>query len=78
VKATSGTINAYGVHHVFCTTCGVRPYGWGEQPSGGKFYAVQLACLDDVDDKEFVEAPVTYHDGRNDQYDAAPSLWNHL
>ena len=67
-----------GVHHVFCTNCGVRPYGWGEESSGGKFYAVRLACLDDVEDKELVGAPVTYSDGRNDRYDERPSETRHL
>jgi hypothetical protein len=67
-----------GVHHVFCTTCGVRPYGWGEEPAGGTFYAVRLACLDGVDDRELADAPVTYSDGRNDRYDAPPSETRHL
>ncbi|MDB5041215.1 MAG: glutathione-dependent formaldehyde-activating [Candidatus Eremiobacteraeota bacterium] len=67
-----------GVHHVFCTNCGVRPYGWGEESSGGKFYAVRLACLDDVEDEELAGAPVTYSDGRNDRYDERPSETRHL
>jgi hypothetical protein len=78
----SGALKDYQpdqIHHVFCTNCGVRPFGWGEDPSlGGTFYAVRLACLDDIDDSELADAPVTYHDGRNDRYDARPSEVRHL
>ena len=55
------------IHHVFCPHCGVRSFAWGESPDlGGKFYAVRVSCLDDVDIDELMNAPITYHDGRND------------
>ena len=67
------------IHHVFCARCGVRPFGWGEDLlPAGKFYAVRLACLDDVDDEELADAPVSYHDGRSDRYDRRPSETRHL
>jgi hypothetical protein len=69
----------YGVHHVFCKHCGVRPYGWGEHPDlGGKFYGLRLACLEGVEDSELANARVTYHDGRNDNYAVAPTETRHL
>jgi hypothetical protein len=67
-----------GVHHVFCKHCGVRPFGWGVSEGGGKFYAVRLACLENVEPDELVNAPVTYHDGRNDNYQSAPVETRHL
>jgi hypothetical protein len=67
------------VHHVFCKHCGVRSFGWGENAGlGGKFYAVRVNCLDGVDIDELVNAPVTYFDGANDNYDSAPAEIRHL
>jgi hypothetical protein len=67
------------IHHVFCRHCGVRPFAWGENtPPGGKFYAIRVNCLDDVDLEELIEAPVKYFDGRNDHYDRAPAETRHL
>lgn len=67
------------LHHVFCRHCGVRPFSWGDSPkTGGKFYAVRLACLDNVEVNELVDAPVTYYDGRNDNYESGPAETRHL
>jgi hypothetical protein len=67
------------IHHLFCKHCGVRPFGWGEGPGlGGKFYAVRVNCLDNVGVEELLEAPVTYHDGANDNYGVAPEETRHL
>jgi hypothetical protein len=35
-------------------------------------------CLDDVADDELVNTPVTYLDGRGDNWDAPPSHTRHL
>ena len=62
------------LHFQFCTTCGVRAYAWGEHESfGGKFYAVPVTTLDDVDPDELAAAPVTYVDGRHDNFNAPPA-----
>lgn len=67
------------IHHVFCRHCGVRPFAWGEDPAlGGKFYAVRVYCLDDVDVDELISAPITIHDGRNDNYQSLPAETRHL
>ena len=67
------------VHHVFCRNCGVRSFGWGENPGlGGKFYAVRVNCLDGVDVDELVNAPITYFDGAHDNYDSPPAEIRHL
>lgn len=66
-------------HHLFCRHCGVSSFGWGDVPEiGGKFYAINVACLDDVDIDELVNAPITYFDGRNDNWDSPPKEIRHL
>ena len=66
-------------HHLFCKHCGVSSFEWGQDKNlGGKFYAVKVACLDDVTVDELVNAPVTYVDGRHDNYKAAPSEVRYL
>jgi hypothetical protein len=58
--------------------CGVRSFDWGENPGlGGKFYTVRLYCLEDVDVTELMNSPITYYDGRNDDYQSPPAeIWH--
>jgi hypothetical protein len=66
-------------HNLFCKRCGVRSFGWGDASQlGGKFYAVNVNCLDDVDIAELISAPVTYVDGRNDDFQSPPAETRHL
>jgi hypothetical protein len=68
-----------GIRHVFCRRCGVKLFGSGtHEQLGGRFYAVNVACLDDVSDRELAEAPVVYQDGRHDDWQAAPAETRHL
>jgi hypothetical protein len=64
--------------HLFCRHCGVRPVGIGHSPRWGKFYAVNLACLDDVTPEELFNAPITWLDGKNDQWETPPAQVDHL
>ncbi len=41
--------NKKTVHHLFCKTCGVRPFGRGIGPDGREMVAINVRCLDDVD-----------------------------
>lgn len=66
------------IHHRFCKHCGLRPFSHGEPKGGNTFYAVNLACLDDVDIGELVAAPLTFVDGRHDNFRAAPTETRHL
>lgn len=71
-----GTMN---IHHTFCRQCGVHSFGWGNlQDMGGKIYAVNVNCLDDAEPDELVNAPVTYFDGRNDNWEEPPAETRHL
>ena len=76
---TEYLFNTKSIHHLFCRHCGVRSFGWDDSPEkGGNFYAVHVNCLDTVDIDELVNAPVTYVDGRNDNYQSPPAETRHL
>ena len=64
--------------HLFCRHCGVRPFGIGTSPRWGEFYAVNVTCLDDVTSEELINAPITYLDGRNDNWETPPAEVRHL
>ncbi|MCC3404625.1 MAG: GFA family protein [Microcoleus sp. PH2017_10_PVI_O_A] len=67
------------VHHLFCKHCGVRPFVSGHiEEIGGDFYAVNLACLDEVDPSKLVEGPIHYADGRNNNWQCSPPATRHL
>lgn len=67
------------VHHLFCRHCGMHPFGWGIIPDlGGKVYALNVLCLDDLSLEELVAAPVAYSDGRNDNWQKPPTETRHL
>jgi len=78
-ELTEYRFGAERIHHLFCRHCGMRPFGWSESPElGGKFYAVNVACLDDVDLEALIAAPVTCIDGRNDNWRSPPAETRHL
>ena len=38
------------IHHVFCSTCGLKPFSYGTDPSDGKdTYAVNMRCVHGYD-----------------------------
>jgi hypothetical protein len=66
-------------HHLFCRTCGVRPFGRGYvEEIGGDYVSINLGALDDADPTELAEAPVNYADGRNNAWWNAPAETRHL
>ena len=60
------------LRYAFCKTCGVRIHGTAEHPKGGRFYALSIATIDDVDADELASAPIKYIDGRHDRFSEAP------
>lgn len=77
-ELTEYQFNTQTIHHLFCKHCGVRSFGWGDTSEGGKFYAIHVNCLDDVDIDELLSAPITYVDGRNDNFQSSPVETRHL
>lgn len=64
--------------HLFCKQCGVHAFGVGRSPRWGEFYAVNLSCLDDITAEELANAPITYLDGKNDNWETPPAQVRHL
>lgn len=63
-----------GLTYRFCKTCGVRIYATGDAAfMGGRFYAMAVATLDDVDADELASAPMKFIDNRHDRFDRAPA-----
>lgn len=66
-------------HHPFCRHCGMRPFGRGYvEQIGGDYVAVNLACLDDVEAQELIDAPLRFFDGRHDNWLSPPAETRHL
>ena len=65
-------------HHYFCSICGVRPFGIGNDTPVGKMFGVNVMCLEGVTDEELARIPITYVDGRNDRWQSAPAIFSHL
>lgn len=41
--------NKHVVHHLFCGTCGIKPFARGQTPDGAPKIAVNVRCLQGVD-----------------------------
>ncbi|MBN9234865.1 MULTISPECIES: GFA family protein [Phyllobacteriaceae] len=67
-------------HHFFCKHCGVRGFERVDTPNmtGATYFNINVACLDGVDIDELMAAPVTYRDGRNDDWGSTPAETRHL
>jgi hypothetical protein len=65
------------IHH-FCKHCGIKLFGRGHTPDGTKMAAIALACLDDLDPKEWASAPVFVCNGREDRFDQPAPFSAHL
>lgn len=86
VHALSGEDNTFvyswggkAIDLYYCKTCGIRLYGRGDIPQiGGKFFALDVACLDDVSDEEFAAIPVRICNGRDNDWMSEPKVTSYL
>lgn len=70
---TDYQFGAKNEHHYFCKRCGVRPFGIGNSPRIGKFYGVSVNCLEGLSDEELANIPITFVDGRGDNWQLPPA-----
>lgn len=68
------------INHYMCPHCGAHPFsrGYLEKEMGGNFWAVNVACLDDVTEEELGAAPKVFEDGIRDRQDRAPAITGYL
>jgi hypothetical protein len=70
---------SHTIHHFFCGRCGVKVFGRGDvEALGGEFYAINVAALDDVTPEELGKIPISFEDGRNDNWGATPAEVRYL
>lgn len=50
------------IHHLFCSTCGIKSYATGKKRDGSEMVAVNVRCLDGVD---LSKLTVTKVDGKS-------------
>lgn len=54
--------NKRQIHHLFCSTCGIRSFARGVGPDGAAMCAVNVRALDGVN---LDEVPTTFFDGKS-------------
>lgn len=59
---TDYQFNKKAIHHLFCSTCGVRSFGRGVGPDGKEMVAINVRCVDGVDAEKL---ETTWFDGRS-------------
>ena len=50
------------IHHLFCTTCGIRSFARGKAQDGSDMVAINVNCLDGVD---LATVPTQQYDGKH-------------
>ncbi len=58
---TDYQFNKHNIHHLFCSTCGVKSFGRGTAPDGKKMVAINARCLEGVDPEKL---SVQHFDGK--------------
>jgi len=66
------------ITHFFCRHCGIKPFGRGTLENTGTFYAINVACLDDLPSEVLLAARVDYQDGLHDHWEREPAEVRHL
>lgn len=66
-------------HHRFCRHCGIHTHSHGDIPElGGAFVSLQLSTLDDADPSELLSGPISFSNGRDNDWMTPPAETRHL
>jgi hypothetical protein len=74
---TKYVFNTMKNHHYFCSRCGVRAFGVGNDTPIGTMYGVNVGCLEDLTDEELSVLRITCVDGLHDRH-SEPAFSKHL
>jgi hypothetical protein len=77
-ELTQYLFNSMQNEHFFCRTCGVRPYGVGNNPEVGEVIGVNIGCLEGATPEELAAAPITYCDGLHDNWQNKPAITGYI
>jgi hypothetical protein len=77
-ELTEYLFNTRKNQHLFCTHCGVRAFGVGNDTPIGKMIGVNVGCLEGVTEEELSKVPITYLDGLHDRWAETPAHYSHL
>ena len=75
---TEYRFNSKRIRHLFCKHCGIKSFGRGSTPDGKAMVAVMVNTLEKIPDADLAKLPVTYVDGRNDNFAKPPSETRYL
>ena len=63
-----------GLTYRFCSKCGIRVFATGELAQlGGRFYAIHVPTLDNLDREQLARAPLHFIDNAHDRMNEAPA-----
>jgi len=66
-------------HRLFCRHCGISAFSRGYvEEIGGAYVSIELSTLDDATVDELMAGPITYMDGRHDNWFNPPEETRHL
>ena len=54
--------NTRAIRHLFCKTCGIESFSYGQMPDGTPMVAINANCLDGVEPRELTPQ---HYDGRS-------------
>jgi len=59
---TDYVFNRHVIHHLFCKTCGIKPFARGTNPNGQQMVAINVRTIDDID---VSSVPTKQFDGKS-------------
>ena len=76
--AAHSTAGSRSVFSSSAMSCGVRPFGIGNDTPMGQMFGVNIGCLEGVTEEQLARIPITRVDGLNERWDRPPEAGAHL